>query len=60
MTIVVFLIGIVALSALIVGLIAFQSVQNWERQMRMELNHQEKRIDNLMELVRTLNRCLNN
>lgn len=60
MTIVVFLIGIVALSALIVGLIAFQSVQNWERQMRMELNPQEKRIDNLMELVRTLNRCLNN
>lgn len=60
MTIVVFLIGIVALSALIVGLIALQSVQNWERQMRMELNHQEKRIDNLMELVRTLNRCLNN
>lgn len=60
MTIVVFLIGIVALSALIVGLIAFQSVLNWERQMRMELNHQEKRIDNLMELVRTLNRCLNN
>lgn len=60
MTIVVFIIGIIALSALIVGLIAFQSVQNWERQMRMELNHQEKRIDNLMELVRTLNRCLNN
>lgn len=60
MTIVVFLIGIVALSALIVGLIAFQSVQNWERQMRMELNHQEKRIDNLMELVRTLNKYLNN
>jgi hypothetical protein len=60
MTIVVFIIGIVALSALIVGLIAFQSVLNWERQMRMELNHQEKRIDNLMELVRTLNRCLNN
>lgn len=60
MKIVVFIIGIVALSALIVGLIAFQSVQNWERQMRMELNHQEKRIDNLMELVRTLNRCLNN
>lgn len=60
MEIVVFIIGIIALSALIVGLIAFQSVQNWERQMRMELNHQEKRIDNLMELVRTLNRCLNN
>lgn len=60
MKIVVFIIGIIALSALIVGLIAFQSVQNWERQMRMELNHQEKRIDNLMELVRTLNRCLNN
>ena len=60
MTIVVFIIGIIALSALIVGLIALQSVQNWERQMRMELNHQEKRIDNLMELVRTLNRCLNN
>ena len=60
MTIVVFIIGIIALSALIVGLIALQSVQNWERQMRMELNHQEKRIDNLMELVRTFNRCLNN
>lgn len=60
MKIVVFIIGIIALSALIVGLIALQSVQNWERQMRMELNHQEKRIDNLMELVRTLNRCLNN
>ena len=60
MTIVVFIIGIIALSALIVGLIALQSVQNWERQMRMELNHQEKRIDNLMELVRTLNKCLNN
>ena len=60
MKIVVFIIGIIALSALIVGLIALQSVQNWERQMRMELNHQEKRIDNLMELVRTLNKCLNN
>ena len=56
MTIVVFIIGIIALSALIVGLIALQSVENWEKQMRDEIKHLELRIDNLMEVVRQLSK----
>ena len=47
-------IGIIAVVALITAFVAFQSVNNWEYQMRIELKHLEVRMDSLMESIRLL------
>ena len=53
-------IGIIAVVALITAFVAFQSVQNWEYQMRIELKHLEVRMDSLMESIRLLYKDISN
>lgn len=53
-------IGIIAVVALITAFVAFQSVQNWEYQMRLELKHLEVRMDSLMESIRLLYKDISN
>ena len=53
-------IGIIAVVALITAFVAFQSVQNWEYQMRLELKHLEVRMDSLMESIRLLYKDFSN
>ena len=52
--------GIIAVVALITAFVAFQSVNNWEYQMRLELKHLEVRMDSLMESIRLLYKDLSN
>ena len=47
---------LMAVLAILIGMAAYQSVQNWEKQMRDEIKHLELRIDNLMEVVRQLSK----
>ena len=56
----IFISVIVAVIAVIIALSAFQSVQNWEKQMQMEIHHLELRIDSLMEAIRLLNKDIMN
>lgn len=51
---------VIASIALLIAIGAYQSVQNWESQMRDEIRHQELRIDSLMELIRQLNKEVDN
>ena len=53
-------IGIIAVVALITAFVAFQSVNNWEYQMRLELKHLEVRMDSLMESIRLLYKDISN
>lgn len=53
-------IGIIAVVALITAFVAFQSVNNWEYQMRLELKHLEVRMDSLMESIRLLYKDFSN
>lgn len=55
----IFISVIVAIIAVIIAFSAFRSVQNWEKQMQMEIHHLELRIDNLMEAIRLLNKDMN-
>lgn len=52
-------IGLIAVVAFIVAILAYQDAHNWEKQMRMELRHLELRVDSLMDVVRLLNKTLN-
>lgn len=47
---------LVAVLAILIGIAAYQGVQNWKKQMRDEIKHLELRIDNLMEVVRQLSK----
>lgn len=51
---------VIASFALLIAAGAYQSVQNWESQMRDEIRHQELRIDNLMESIRLLHKEIEN
>lgn len=53
-------IGLIAVVALITAFVAFQSVNNWEYQMRLELKHLEVRMDSLMESIRLLYKDFSN
>lgn len=47
---------LVAVLAILIGIAAYQGVQNWKKQMGDEIKHLELRIDNLMEVVRQMSK----